>query len=137
MDIDYFLVDLQYNIALGDEKSTKQNHDDNHKSTENTDKTKRSCDNKCHANPQSDVENLRIIELEKQLRLQSIQHQRELEEKISKISSLEESIETSKNINKLQNTCKSLYQDGDEIALHRIDDISSKAARRDIEYRER
>ena len=128
---------MQYNIALGDTKSTKENNDDDQKSTENTYKTKHSCDNKCHANPQSDEENLRIIELEKQLRLQSIQHQRELEEKISKISSLEESIQTTKDINKLQNTCKSLYQDGDEIALNRIDDIASKAARRDIEYRER
>ena len=132
-----FFVDLQYNIALGDVKSTKENNDDDQKSTENTDKTKRSCDNKCHVNPQSHEENLRITELEKQLRLQSIQHQRELEEKISKISFLEESIQTTKDINKLQNTCKSLYQDGDEIALNRIDDIACKAARRDIEYRER
>ena len=115
----------------------KQKQDDNQSSNTKSDNIEPSCDNNCPANSQSTDDNSRIIELEHQLKRQSLLHKKELEDKTSKISALEESILTSRNVNKLQNTCKSLYQDGDEIAVTRIDDISSRAARRSINHHAR
>ena len=108
----------------------KQKQDDNQNNDTQEDKIEPSCDSDYPANTQSTDNNPRIIELEHQLKQQSLLHRKELEDKRSKILALEESILTSRNVNKLQNTCKSLYQDGDEIAVTRIDDISSRAARR-------
>ena len=115
----------------------KQKQNDNQSNDTKADKIEPICDTNCPANAQSTDANSRIIELEQQLKQQSILHKKELEDKKSKISALEESILTSRNVNKLQNTCKSLYQEGDEIAVTRIDDISSRAARRSINHHER
>ena len=100
-------------------------------------KIQSSCDKDYRLNPGADNTNARVIELERQLKLQSLQHQKEIEEKKSKISVLEEAIITSKKINKLQNTCKNLYQDGYNLVLNRMDDISCRAARRGVGYHER
>ena len=115
----------------------KQKHDDNQSNDTRADEIEPNCDNNCPANSQSTDVDSRIIELEDQLKRQSLLHKKELEDKRSRISALEESILTSRNVNKLQNTCKSLYQNGDEIAVTRIDDISSRAARRSVNHHER
>ena len=84
-----------------------------------------------------DQEYNRIQELEKQLALQSIEHQKEIRRKASKIEELEHSISTAKEVSKLQNKCKNLYQGEDEIVLQRIGNISDRAARRGLENRQR
>ena len=129
--------DLQYSIAVGDLNSAKHNQNGNQNNPLLVKKILPSCDKNYRLSPEADNNNARVIELEQLLKLQSLQHQKEIQEKKSKILALEESIITSKNINKLQNTCKNLYQDGDNIVLNRIDDISSRAARRDVGHHER
>ena len=129
--------DLQYSIAVGDLNSAKHNQNGNQNNPLLVKKILPSCDKNYRLSPEADNNNARVIELEQLLKLQSLQHQKEIQEKKSKILALEESIITSKNINKLQNTCKNLYQDGDNLVLNRIDDISSRAARRDVGHHER
>ena len=138
-DINLLFVfpDLQYSIAVGDLNSAKHNQNGNQNNPLLVKKILPSCDKNYRLSPEADNNNARVIELEQLLKLQSLQHQKEIQEKKSKILALEESIITSKNINKLQNTCKNLYQDGDNIVLNRIDDISSRAARRDVGHHER
>ena len=79
--------------------------------------------------------NLRIQELEMLLEVQNIQHQKELDKKKLKIEELEKSISTAKEVNKLQNECKNLYQNEDKMVLRRIGNISDRAARRGVEQR--
>merc|ERR1719189_3413237 len=55
----------------------------------------------------------------------------------ARIQELEKSIATDREINRLQNRCKDLYHDEDEIVLRRIGDISDRAARRDFENQQR
>ena len=97
----------------------------------------RTCDQCRKSYSSLDKTNSRIQELENSLQLQSANHHNEMKHATARIQELEKSIATDREINRLQNRCKDLYHDEDEIVLRRIGDISDRAARRDLEHQQR
>ena len=132
-------IDLQYNLAVDGSNPVKTNHDkeEDIRNFQYKIEFQGNCDEKRGLKSSSDQGYNRIQELEQQLKLQSIEHKKEIQRKASKIEELEHSISTEKEVSKLQNKCKNLYQGEDEIVLQRIGDISDRAARRRLENRQR
>ena len=133
------LTDLQYSLAIGGPSFVKETDrkDENSWTIQYKTKFQNDCDKLRDSNIDAESKSNRIDELEQQLKFQNAQHQKELYKKAAKIEELEKSILTGKEVCKLQNKCKNLYHDGDEIVLQRIDDISDRAARRILEHRQR
>ena len=133
------LADLQFCIAMDGSHLGKEKDDKNLSSWSDQNKTtsENNCDNIRNFNADGEGKSSRIKQLEQQLQMQKLHYQKELNKKAEKIEELEKSILTTKEINKLQNKCKHLYQDGDEIVLQRIGDISDRAARRILEHQQR
>ena len=132
-------IDLQYSIAIkGSEvnENYKDDHEDPKKIIYNLD-NQRTCDQCKKSYSSSDKTDTRIQELENFLQLQGAKHHNEMKHATARIQELEKSISTDREINRLQNRCKDLYHDEDEIVLRRIGDISDRAARRDFEHQQR
>ena len=127
---------MQYSLAIC--KSSDTEEDDYNKRTQSTDQyqTKRQFRLKLpNVQGKTVSKDKRIEELEEHLKWQALQHQNELDRKTFKIEELEKSILNAKEVCKLQSVCKRLYNDGDEVILQRIGDISDRAARRLSDYR--
>ena len=95
------------------------------------------CDHCRRSYSSSDKTDTRIKELENFLQLQNAKHHNEMKHATARIQELEKSISTDREINRLQNRCKDLYHDEDEIVLRRIGDISDRAARRVLDHQQR
>ena len=132
-------IDLQYSMAIqGSEVAAnyKDEHEDPKKTIYNSN-NQRTCDQCKKSYSSSDETDTRIQELENFLQLQGAKHHNEMKHATARIQELEKSISTDREINRLQNRCKDLYHDEDEIVLRRIGDISDRAARRDLEHHQR
>ena len=114
----------------------KDDHEDPKKIIYNSN-NQRTCDQCKKSYSSSDKTDTRYQELENFLQLQSAKHHNEMKHATARIQELEKSISTDREINRLQNRCKDLYHDEDEIVLRRIGDISDRAARRDLEHQQR
>ena len=130
---------MQYSIAIKGsdvDENYRDDHEDPKKTIYNSN-NQTTCDQCTKLYSSSDKTDTRIQELENFLQLQGAKHHNEMKHATARIQELEKSISTDREINRLQNRCKDLYHDEDEIVLRRIGDISDRAARRDFEHQQR